>query len=543
MKGLTYSNGKIHYRFLSAFLLMFVLTCKTNVKTNVNNKVSPKSIIITIAGDEGITVATENTIQRNINAKWKDIKSDANKHITLKDDYNFLEWRLGNKAGEVLTDEKIFTSDATVFALTKKDIPKASYKVEHWKQNIENDEYEKEDDETKTGEVGKDTEAIAKKYTGFKAKPFSQAKVKADGSTIVKIEYDRNITSIILDLDGGKTSTQLEAGEGSKKLLKGKFEARVEIEKPTKQGFKFVKWEPSLPQTFPEEDDGTVYKAEWEIITNIKINIMGDERLDIEDGHIDISLPKTFGLLKNEILGKVKLKSEWNENFYGVYDFRLNKANGQEINDDFLINDEVTIYVRTNYTKFNFENDKLKGYDEDEKPRGSIIIPKNTTSIEIIAFKNCNGIKKIDFLDCSLLTEIGYYAFRACEVKHVDLSACKKLNKIGRGAFYLCKKMRTINLLGCEELNEIGEMAFGYCSQLDVVDLSQCKKLSKIEYQAFEGSRYAIVKLPEDVQNIIKKAFGTTPSHWIKKIIVPNNEMREKVINSEYPRDRIEVES
>ena len=537
MKGLTYRNWKTYYRLLSVFILMLVLTCKTNTDSSVKN------IIITIAGDEGIKVATENTIQKNINAKWKDIQSDANKKITSKDGYNFLEWRLGNKKGDLLTDEKIFTSDTVIFALSKKNIPKASYKVEHWKQNIENDEYKKEEEEAKTGEVGKDTEAIAKTYVGFKAKAFDQAKIKADGSTTIKIEYDRNITSIILNLDGGQTTTQLEAGTENQKLLKGKFEAKVEIEKPTKQGFKFVEWKPALPEKFLAENDGVVYKAEWEMITNIKINITGDERLDIEDGHIDISLPKTFGLLKNEILGKVKLKNEWNENFYGVYDFRLDKANGQEINDDLLINDEVTIYVRTNYTKFNFENDKLKGYDEDEKPRGSIIIPKKTTSIEIIAFKDCNGIKKIDFLDCSLLTEIGYYAFRACEVKHIDLSACKKLNKIGKGVFYLCKKMRTINLLGCEELNQIGEMAFGYCSQLDIVDLSQCKKLSKIEYQAFEGSRYAIVTLPEDVQNIMGKAFGTTPSHWVKKIIVPNNEMREKVINSGYPRDRIEVKS
>ena len=106
------------------------------------------------------------------------------------------------------------------------------YKVEHWKQNVENDEYEKESEETKTGEVGKDTEAASKTYAGFKAKAVSQAKVKADGSTVVKIEYDRNITSIILDLDGGKTTTQLEAGNGNQKLLKGKFEAKIEIEKP-----------------------------------------------------------------------------------------------------------------------------------------------------------------------------------------------------------------------------------------------------------------------------------------------------------------------
>ena len=537
MKDLLSKTKKFTVKLLPV-LFLFIFGCKNNVSNTSND------IRITIAGDEGIIVASQNVIEAKQNTQWKDIKPKANKKITLNNDYDFLEWRLGNKAGEVLTDEKVFTSNITILAVSKKKESTAvSYKIEHWKQNIENDEYEKEEDEAKTGEVGKDTEAAAKTYAGFKAKAVSQAKIKADGSTVVRIEYDRNITSIVLDLGGGNTTTQLEAGEGNQKLLKGKFESKVEIEKPRKQGFKFVEWKPALPEKFLAENDGTVYKAEWEIITNIKINIMGDERLDIEDGYIDISLPKTFGLLKNEILGKVKLKSEWNENFYGVYDFRLDKANGKEISDDFLINDELTIYVRTNYTKFNFENDKLKGYDENEKPRGSIIIPKKTTSIEIIAFKDCKEIKKIDFSDCSLLTEIGYYAFRACAVKHVDLSACKKLNKIGKGVFYLCQKMRTINLLGCEELNQIGEMAFGYCSQLDVVDLSQCKKLSKIEYQAFEGAGHAIVTLPEDVQNIVDEAFGTTPSHWVKKIIVPNNEMREKVIKSGYPRDRIEVKS
>ena len=598
MKVLTYTNWKIYYRLLSVFILMLILTCKANV----NNKVSSKNIIITIAGDEGITVATENTIQKNINTKWKDIQSDANKKITSKDGYNFLEWRLGNKAGDVLTDEKIFTSDVKIIAISKKkDLITASYKIEHWQQNIENDEYNKKEEENKTGKVGKDTEAIAKTYTGFKAKAINQAKVKADGSTIIKIEYNRNITSIILNLDGGQTTTQLEAGTENQKLLKGKFEAKVEIEKPTKQGFKFVEWKPSLPQTFPEEDNGKVYKAEWKVAESF-VYINGDERLDIAKEtklDVDFSTPKTWAEIKTQVKAKAPLKAEWNNGDYGIYEWRENDENGKLINDNTPITKEMKLFAITNYIKFNMKGTKLVGYNGRE-PRGRIIIDKEVTEIVKRAFSECFDITSVDFSRCVNLLKMEEQCFYHCKalknvnlsgcinltsisgfaycvsLKSIDLSPCKNLRTIAKGAFGVTEGLQNINLSGLTNvttieayafagsedletidlsdlinLETIGDKAFVRCYKLKMIDLSNSKKLTRIGKEAFDENDKdnvvnLIVKLPTSIESLGEYCFGyynsTNIDRKCKQVIVPNEDVKLLVIATNYPEERITIE-
>ncbi|MGP1437778.1 MAG: leucine-rich repeat domain-containing protein [Treponema sp.] len=521
-------------------IVLFSFTCR-------HTKKDIEKITITLKSDEHIKLKEPATFQIEKNTEWKKAKAIAISKIDrTDDDFEIKSWHLDNANGMVLESSYQFNKDSIVMVVSEKKAPTtASYKVEHWIQNIEDDGYTKKEEETKVSKIGLDTEATAKVYSGFKAKGITQEKVKADGKTLIKIEYDRKITSIILDLDGGETTTPLEAGEGKKKLLKGKFESKVKVENPKKENYSFVEWKPSLPEKFSAEDDSQVYVAQWKLITNIKINIKADERIQLEDTYINILPRKTFGSIKNELMSKVKLKTpEWNDNFYGVYDFKLEKEEGEKITDDFLIKEDITIYIRTNYTKFKFEDDKLKGYDGSEKPRGRIIIPKNTTSIGLYAFNDCQEIKKIDFSECLLLNTIGKWSFRSCRgVKHIDLSACKKLSKIENGAFYYCNKLRTIKFLGCDELTVIGKDVFGYCEQLDDAVLSQCNKLSKIGSKAFESCKYAIVKLPKNIQEIAEEAFGSFDYNIVKEVIVPNEELKQKVINSKYPKEKIRVES
>ena len=69
----------------------------------------------------------------------------------------------------------------------------ATYMVEHYKQNRDDDEYTivAGDTEVKDGNVGDETRAEANTYEGFKAKDFNQEIIKDDNSTKVKIYYDR----------------------------------------------------------------------------------------------------------------------------------------------------------------------------------------------------------------------------------------------------------------------------------------------------------------------------------------------------------------
>lgn len=65
---------------------------------------------------------------------------------------------------------------------------KATYTVEHYKQNIDDDEYTLviADTENKTGKIENYTSAIAKDYDGFTSQKPEQQKIAADGSTTVK---------------------------------------------------------------------------------------------------------------------------------------------------------------------------------------------------------------------------------------------------------------------------------------------------------------------------------------------------------------------
>ena len=85
------------------------------------------------------------------------------------------------------------------------------YKVEHYQENIDNDEYTlvEADTEYKTGITGEDTSAQAQPYEGFTVKTVEQVKIAADGSSVVKIYYDRKIITLkLIPVKYGKEKKQ-----------------------------------------------------------------------------------------------------------------------------------------------------------------------------------------------------------------------------------------------------------------------------------------------------------------------------------------------
>ena len=71
-----------------------------------------------------------------------------------------------------------------------------AYTVRHFFQNIEDEGYTQNGVDEMTGTTGAKTKAAAKSATGFTAKPFEQADIAADGSTVVGIYYDRNVHTV-----------------------------------------------------------------------------------------------------------------------------------------------------------------------------------------------------------------------------------------------------------------------------------------------------------------------------------------------------------
>ena len=243
-----------------------------------------QEITITVKGDEGINIADPANLVVGKGLKWgaNDIKEQVLSIASPKENFEIKEWHLNNESGELLEYDSILKENAIVFAKSKLKL--AKYKVEHYQENIDNDEYSLIETERKEGDAGENTNAKAKQYDGFIAQSFEQTLIKVDGSTVVRIEYRRLRVSLILDLRGGSTTTELKAG----RILEGKVGANVKVATPTKDGSVFSKWEPDLPKTFSSNDNQKTYVATWG--QTIEINIIGgDERLDIKNAQIHLS--------------------------------------------------------------------------------------------------------------------------------------------------------------------------------------------------------------------------------------------------------------
>ena len=151
------------------------------------------------------------------------------------------------------------TSDITLYA--KWDpVGGVSYTVQHFQQNINDDDYTIVSGATQTlsGTTGQLTTATANGYAGFEPLPIEQKTITGDGSTVIEIKYKRKRITVTFKLDGGKIGSSTD--DVSKE---GKFDTPFAASVPEKQGYAFTGWLPTLDPSpkFPAAD--TTYTAQW----------------------------------------------------------------------------------------------------------------------------------------------------------------------------------------------------------------------------------------------------------------------------------------
>lgn len=148
------------------------------------------------------------------------------------------------------------------------------FTVNHYLQNVADNNYTLD----KTEEVGGFTESevgdgLAETYPGFAALLYNtKAKVAADGSTVVEIYYDRNYYMMSFNLDGGYGVEPIYARYG----------ASVKVENPTKPGYTFNGWEPTVPETVPAEN--TTHKAKWKVDDSVNYRVQYWQENANDDG-------------------------------------------------------------------------------------------------------------------------------------------------------------------------------------------------------------------------------------------------------------------
>lgn len=154
------------------------------------------------------------------------------------DGHKFLGWYDGN------TDELIDDSNFIFYHIEKEinivakfeirtDIP---YKVEHYKQNTDNDNYTYITTDNLTGTFNDLTKAQAKEYEGFTVKDFEQEAISANGETIIKIYYDRITSDLTLNYNDTMLEiTGIESGTY-------KYDYKFNINVSVIPGYEFLGW-------------------------------------------------------------------------------------------------------------------------------------------------------------------------------------------------------------------------------------------------------------------------------------------------------------
>lgn len=154
-------------------------------------------------------------------------------------------------------------SSKTEYTVTYKPA-EVNYTVNHYQQNIDNDNYTLVDTETKTGRTKSQVgDNLKKTYEGFTALLYdTTTEIAADGSTVIEIYYDRNYYLLSLDLDGGYGAEPMYARYGTP----------ISIADPTKAGYTFAGWQPDMPTTMPAEN--RTLKAQWTANDTAKVTVV-----------------------------------------------------------------------------------------------------------------------------------------------------------------------------------------------------------------------------------------------------------------------------
>ena len=155
----------------------------------------------------------------------------------------------------------------------------AKYTVEHYYQNLADDDYTLVNAVELEGDIDAYTKAVAESKPGFICKQVPEQTIAADGTTTVKIYYDRIYYTVVFDVNGGINGP---------KPVYGKYGAELTVSStPTRAGYTFAGWDKALTKTIV---GNVTYKAQWianEGNSKYAIVLWGQNANDDEYSYLD----------------------------------------------------------------------------------------------------------------------------------------------------------------------------------------------------------------------------------------------------------------
>ena len=482
----------------------------------VSKEKAKEQVTITVKGDDGIELASENTFTVDKNAKWGDIKNEAKAKITVKANYRFVEWRAHDKLGEVLTDDKRFTENTTVFAVSKETVTitvKGDDGIEIPAENTFT-----VDKNAKWGDIKDLAKAKIKEKANYE---FVEWHLNDKRGAVLEnyIFFTKNTTVFAVSKETITITVQGDDGieipaentfTVDKNTIWGNIKDLAKDKIKEKANYRFVEWRLNsgsgevLTYNKRFEQNTTVFAVSKETIT---ITVHGDERIEREQA-FKIPSGSAWSSIKAEIKGKIKPRAawekDWNNRDYAVYEWRFDDENGEKISDTHTFTDNATVYAVSNYINWDINNWELVGYRGSE-PRGKVIISDNDVgSIGDSVFKGCSSLTTINIPN---VKSIGDSAFEGCSsLTTINIPDNDNVRSIGDSAFKGCLSLTTINIPS--NVTSIRNSTFEGCSLLTTINIPDNDNVRSIGDSAFEGcSLLTTINIPKDVTKIGRKAF------------------------------------
>lgn len=442
------------------------------------------------------------------------------------------------------------------------------YVVNHWQENIYDDEYILFETEILEGTSDKNVTPSVKKYTGFTSPSKKTVSVAPDGTTVVDYYYARNEYTIDFVTNGGNSVESITLKYGSK----------LDIPEATREDYTFGGWytDSSLSDSYSDSTmpayDRVVY-AWWEeenkptdftYTGSSEIKITGyngsSSTMHIPSyiGGKPVTAIKEYAFKNQTIITSVFVPET--VEFIGEGAFKgcnsITEMTLPFVGESADCSDpsKQTLGHIFGYEIVNTENYKTSsGYTYQGYFYSSVVdtsgatannyyghlIPSSLKSVTITsqsnipnnAFRNCDSIERIIIKGGT--TSIGDKAFMNC-TSLVEVRVPESVSSIGSYAFYKCSSLTYLNSSKEGEINipnlvtRIEDRTFMDCSAITSVNMSNnvtylgkyafanCSNMIRLN----SSNDYELI-LPTSCETLSGYAFSNLKQ--VKKIVVPKN--------------------
>ena len=230
---------------------------------------------------------------------------------------------------ETLTAMPSFSDSSKGMTLYAKWRPAedTQYTVDHYQEQLGGG-YVNTESEKLTGTTESEAAVQVKKYPGFHEKSAEKKTIAPDGSTVVKVYYDRNEYTVKFNLNNGTENVVQTYKHG----------ADLHAPTPSRSGYTFDGWGATLPKTVTADAD---YTAQWTANDNAvtfvtnggteikKIIVKTDETITKPSNptrtgytfggwYTDQSCTKKWDFEKDTVSDAMTLYAKWTANTYDV---------------------------------------------------------------------------------------------------------------------------------------------------------------------------------------------------------------------------------